>query len=252
MDYKPADLFIGVIDLFAIILPGAVVSFVYSDAARTYVFGPITPPLPGGRWNATVFAFASYLLGHFMFAVGSKLDDWVGDRLRAWRFADKERPLLRAVKQLKWKALPPRFDAKRAGPLALSADVTMELDPATFDTLEKSEVVTVNAFQWAKMLVDLHAPSTATEVDRLEADSKFFRTLIVAAVLVAPYLMVRAYGIGIGPLLLTVLALAVVIAGSLWRYVEQRQKSIRVAYTYVLASDAAARGPAARSQPTRT
>ena len=32
-------------------------------------------------------------------------------------------------------------------------------------------------------------------------------------------------------LLLTVLALAAVIAGPMWRYVEERQKSIRVAYT---------------------
>jgi hypothetical protein len=274
MEYKPSDLFIGVIDLFAIVLPGAVVSFAYMGVARNNVFGHIAPALPGGWQNVAVFGFVSYLAGHFMFVAASRLDKWIGDPVRHWLFGAKDAALLRAVKQLKWKALAPRFDEARITDLAANASPHVvdqlqalglhasgpsaglagihrtvaepaELDADTFHILDKSEVIVVNAFQWAKAVVDLQAPAAAAEINRLEADSKFFRSLIVAAVLVTPYLVIHAYRVGAGSLVLTIVAIVAVMIGSLWRYVEQRQKSIRLAYTYALALGAKARTPEA-------
>jgi len=45
MDYKPGDFVVGIVDFFAIILPGALLSLLFQEAAHKYFFGTIVPPI---------------------------------------------------------------------------------------------------------------------------------------------------------------------------------------------------------------
>ena len=64
MGFKPEDFFVGVIDFFAILLPGAVLSFVMIDFAHGHVFGNVLPSIRTEGQGWVLFAFSSYLLGH--------------------------------------------------------------------------------------------------------------------------------------------------------------------------------------------
>src|SRR5256885_4363402 len=77
MDYKPSDAFVGMLDFFAILLPGALLTLIVMVPARRYLFdGNILPPLQGEAQSWVAFVFASYLLGHFVFLLGSHLDSF--------------------------------------------------------------------------------------------------------------------------------------------------------------------------------
>ena len=74
MAYKPSDVYVGIIDLFSIILPGALLSYLAVHFARTEVVGIILPEIKGEIQGWIAFFFASYLFGHFVFLMGIGLD----------------------------------------------------------------------------------------------------------------------------------------------------------------------------------
>lgn len=73
MNFDPHKFFIGLMDFFSILLPGALL---------TYVLGDRYAQLAGAQAWAT-FLFANYLFGHLLFLLGSRLDasDALGARL---------------------------------------------------------------------------------------------------------------------------------------------------------------------------
>src|SRR5262249_11053497 len=84
MDAEPSKFFIGVIDLFAVVLPGATLAF----AVAVHPIAPNLIPIANGptvrgepaMW--ALFLVASYILGHFVFLFGSSLDNWLYAPLR--------------------------------------------------------------------------------------------------------------------------------------------------------------------------
>lgn len=198
MGYKPEDFFVGVVDFFAVLLPGALLSFKLVDFARAHVFGKTLPSLQGEAQGWVAFAFASYLLGHFIFLAGSYLDP-LYDRLRR-RFVPKEkdRTYLRA-REIKERVLG-----------------------------ETPSAPVMNTFQWAKANAQLRYPGALLVVRRHEADSKFFRSLIIVLVIAVPVLVSKAAWI-------ESLVCLVLILASLWRYAEQRWKATQRAYEYLIA-----------------
>jgi len=78
---KPGDFFIGVLDFFAVLLPGSLATWL---ATRYIPHGALaaalTFDLPGAESEpdalvvGAVFLLVSYLLGHFVFMAGSRLD----------------------------------------------------------------------------------------------------------------------------------------------------------------------------------
>ncbi|HEX5483992.1 MAG TPA: hypothetical protein VFZ08_15325, partial [Terriglobia bacterium] len=84
MDFDPQKFFIGLTDFFAVLLPGALVTYFLNQAGiGKALLGNGFADLQGpAGWVA--FFFASYLLGHFVFLLGSWLiDDHVYDKIRA-------------------------------------------------------------------------------------------------------------------------------------------------------------------------
>jgi hypothetical protein len=135
---KPTDIFIGVVELFAVVIPGAIAAFAVAP-----VCGSIG--LSGTRgWVA--FFIAAYTLGHIAFYLSGRFDD-IGPVKTA---AD------RAVHDMFTK-----YGGKSAGG---------------------------DAYKDAKAYLAIHCPGPLGEVLRVEADSKFFRSLLV----VVPFYVVVA------------------------------------------------------------
>lgn len=83
MNFEPQK-FIGVIDLFAVLLPGAVLTFFLKDSLWQLLgYKP-------GSYEVFIFLIVSYLLGHFNLLIGAAaLDERVYDPVKAATFAEQ-------------------------------------------------------------------------------------------------------------------------------------------------------------------
>lgn len=149
MGYKPSDLFVGVIDFFAILLPGAIIVGVGLQLdGRMYGDAGLLQPVGDGAEAWVAFLVAAYLAGHLLFLVGALLDTSLYDPLRK-TFVHPDRDLT-------------FLQAGRVRNRVLGAGETG-----------------INTFQFSRSALKLQAPTALTEVERYEADSKFFRSLSV-------------------------------------------------------------------------
>jgi hypothetical protein len=161
MDAKPADFFIGVADLFAIILPGALLSYLALEAATQnvevadYIVGSMRHFREGTAQGWVAFALSSYLLGHFASLIGAFfLDPFYGKTFVPRKKKENGDRLFYCARRSRNKALGLGDD----GP---------------------------TPYKWARMSIRLRNAGAMQEIDRLEADSKFFRSLTVVLVILA-------------------------------------------------------------------
>jgi hypothetical protein len=194
---KPSEFHIGVIDFFSILLPGALLTAALIGRFHPELHDPLRTLLAPAGADWVAFALTSYAGGHFVFLAASLLDGFVYDRFKLWK----------------------RFRGggdhcyKRATAARERFFGTTEID------------VPMNSFSWAKSVLRLQAPEALSDVERYEADSKFFRSLVVV-------IPVAALLLAVGPLA-AVLAAALTLA-SFFRYAERRYKSTEWAYRYLL------------------
>jgi hypothetical protein len=161
---KPGDFFVAVQDFFAVLLPGALLSWLavqYVSARMlrdALLFGGASEP-NDFVLGAALFV-SSYVLGHFAFMLGAQLDPSY-DR---WRERTKPK------------------DRDRAYQAALKAQKALNEDllGGSFSTLK-----------WANAYIQLKAAGARAEIDRLEADQKFFRSLVGVAALFAAHFILR-------------------------------------------------------------
>jgi hypothetical protein len=199
MDIKPGDLFVGVADFFAVLLPGAILCFLVADEARE--FAPNL--LEAGRADDKVvrwvmFVACAYIVGHFIHAVGSLLDDTL--------YKNGLRPVIARVK---------------------GEDAFEHVRAMQQSAMGAERRAAMNPFKWARAHVELWHSEAAAQVRRLEADSKFFRSFIVLLVVLAVASLWRrqwAEASTCGVMLLL----------SCWRYADQRWKYTQLAYQYLL------------------
>jgi 8-oxo-dGTP pyrophosphatase MutT (NUDIX family) len=248
--YKPADFFIGVVEFFSVLVPGAVVAALVRPIMEPYIFGPagLLPALATGSQEWIAYVIAAYLVGSMLFLIGGFLDSFLYDPLRKIAVPVERDGMYQQASNIKKRVLP------------------------------EAAAGQVNTFQWARATLRLHAPKAVAEIERYEADSKFFRSLTIAVyallmveigtrtaagegagavtrliVTVALSLWPFATRLGarvfaIGALMLVgaciampifardwqAVALVTVLLLSIWRYSERRWKSTRAAYTYAI------------------
>jgi 8-oxo-dGTP pyrophosphatase MutT (NUDIX family) len=236
MNFEPQKFFIGLMDFFSILLPGALLTYFVQDTAGPWLFGE--------RWkvdeteSAIRFLFSSYLLGHFIFLAGSWIDEVIYDPYRKGTEAGQIERLASG------KKLSPRW-------LRVLATRFFKYDDETLRQvlriknryIEPARRVALNAFQWSKARLTIEKPGTMANVERVEADSKFFRSLAVVLmglVILGPLIDSR-------PL---VMLAAIGIVPSLWRYAGQRRKAINQAYWYVMTIEAALGTPKEAGTPS--
>jgi hypothetical protein len=251
MKFEPETFFIGVIDFFSVMLPGAVMTYLLKDKALCELNRAGFPEIQGEAAGWAMFLFCSYLMGHFIFLIGSKLDDWVYQRVRdanktseptsaskkRWAFTiwlNKKAFIIWLNKKLcaftiwlnkKLFSKAPDLAVDKVGAIK-----ERYLPDEDLPNVGKQPVV--NAFQWAKAKLAIGSPGALVEVQRLEADSKFFRSFVVVLfVLLVWTSLIAVQGRISWWIVFACLAFLVL---SLWRYIERRFKATQQAYWYVL------------------
>ena len=224
MNFEPQKFFIGLTDFFSILLPGALLTFVLMGEVGSVVLADRAPELAGtGGWAA--FLFVSYLVGHLVFLLGSWLDefyDWARRHtlnMQIALLAKRGRLLPWLARALIWLV----FKGERN----LAVNRAVRIKRQALESLGAED--SINAFQWCKALLNVDSPPSFTVVQRLEADSKFFRSFsVVLVIILLIWPLQHKWPIAGIPVLLALLLLA------LWRYMELRFKSINQTYWSVI------------------
>jgi 8-oxo-dGTP pyrophosphatase MutT (NUDIX family) len=225
MNFEPKNVFVGLIDFFSILLPGAVLTYILKEDMQGLFLRSSTTQFSDVEGWA-VFLFSSYLLGHFISLLGSKIDD-VYDYLRNAIDANQIEKLAKA-EPISWP--PARWVANlifgREDNRALNLAVRIK----EYYLKQLYDTKAVNTFQWGKARLALEAPEAAASAQRFEADSKFFRSLFVVLIILL------LWGLGKWPPL-TFGILIFMTAGAFYRYAEQRLKSTNQVYWYVITQE---------------
>lgn len=239
MNFEPQKFFIGLIDFFSILLPGALLTYLLKEDVGTRLLGDRYDQITGIEgW--VVFLFSSYLLGHFIFLVGSwLLDDHVYDRIR--KATDQEQ-IKRLAEGKKLSSVVTRSLAAIfiKGGSGEAVGQAVKIKNHYLDPLNSSEAI--NAFQWCKAKLTLKHPEALAAVQRFEADSKFFRSLVVVLFLLLPWELFngRPEIVAARSEIAAISVLLLVLA--FWRYVDQRVKATNQAYWYIITLESQAEG----------
>jgi ADP-ribose pyrophosphatase YjhB (NUDIX family) len=224
MDFDPQRFFVGLMDFFSILLPGALLTWLLMGGGGPDVLGGRYVELAGAAgWAA--FLFSSYLFGHLVFLLGSWLDEFYDQarhrtlNVQIQRAARGRVPSWQIVRLFVWLVF------KRERNLAVRcADSIKEL---ALEPLAGQQAI--NTFQWSKALLTAESPASLAVVQRFEADSKFFRcfTMVLLLLLLAWPWQQQWPGAG------SIVVLALLLP-AMWRYMEQRFKATNQAYWSVI------------------
>lgn len=172
--FNPANFYLGVVELFAILLPGAILTFVvYWSPFLSVLFGGdelSSRPLPDNLVIRVIgFAVVSYVVGHFLAALGY----FVMEPLFGYYYA-----------------------SGRPGAVRLLAVAEQAYDK--INDIVKVGDSRVEQFRWTVGYLNLYSPQASTRLDSVEAECKFFRNLTPAIVLSFPLIdsMYRSCCIG--------------------------------------------------------
>jgi hypothetical protein len=213
---KPNDLFIGIIDFFAVLVPGVVAVIVVGWAVNFRM-----PEKQDVFFLGTILT-AGFVLGHILHGLGSFLDIFVYDPLFKPLGAEQKAHGLRRKSYFrsndKLYVASKNLIAFPVNDIAAGGDK---------DLGTKTGQLPVGVYQWARAWLRIHSPEATAELDRLEADSKLFRSLSVIglAVLIC-FKFLPASAAGLLPLSLVVMVIC------LWRYCDLRQKMVRACYLH--------------------
>ena len=256
MGFEPQKFFIGMLDFFSILLPGMIVTYVLRGDAGTRVLGDAYPELEGGE-SVAFFLVLSYLLGHFVFLLGAALLDRYaydplrnatpGGQKRRKREIEEEQEKkksgeatdedeTRCIPWLKEREKKPAWKwvicvSRLVVGKAVMDDRALERAIVLKNEQLGDAEASINAFQWCKARLLFDKPDALAKVERFEADSKFFRSLVVLfAVLALAFLGFQEWRLSLLAFFLLVMAF--------WRYVDQRLKSTTHAYWFLLTLEA--------------
>jgi len=224
VNFDPQKFFIGLMDFFSILLPGALLTWLLMGEVGPAVRGDRYATLAGAQaWAA--FLSAGYLFGHLVFLLGSWLDEFY-DWARRYTLNTQITRLARRGRLLPWPArglIWLVFKRERN----LAVDRATRIKQLALGPLQAKDAI--NTFQWSKVWLNAQSPASLAVVQRFEADSKFFRcfTVVLLILLVAWPWQHQWPPAGI-PIVLALLLLA------LWRYMEQRYKATNQAYWSVM------------------
>lgn len=193
---KPSEFYVGVLDFFAILLPGAIVTAILLPRYSDLIVGPLIPALPSDAAKWVAFLIFAYFAGHLIFLLGSYID-----------------PIYNILR----KQFSPYSDESAFQCATRIRD----------SIIDEGEQKALNTFQWSRSVLISVCPAAAEDVHRLEADSKFFRSLlVVCALAAATFFFSRHWTEGSVALVL--------VAPCFARYYERRLKSTTQAYIHLV------------------
>jgi ADP-ribose pyrophosphatase YjhB (NUDIX family) len=179
MGFEPQKFFIGIMDFFTILMPGALLAYLVMDPVGETFLGARYKEIQGAE-ALLVFLFASYLLGHLIFLLSSWFDefyDWA-------RRHTLNKQIMRLAHQDKLATLPLRiliwlvFKGERD----IAVDRAGKIRQQALKPLQAKDAI--NTFQWCKAWLNDDDSESLAVIQRFEADSKFFRCLALVAFLI--------------------------------------------------------------------
>jgi len=235
MNFEPQKFFIGLVDFFSILLPGALLTYLLKDEMGPWILGQEGYTKLTGTEETMVFLFSSYLFGHFLFLVGSLLDNFLYDPIRNGTDDAQIKRLLQGRK------LSPRFVRWLASLFFKSrADTALDrvvsIKEGYLKRIEAPNAI--NAFQWCKLRMAKDFPEALVTVNRFEADSKFFRSFCPVLFVFFSKTLYCCITTKSHALATESLILLVLVCLALWRYMGQRFKSTQQAYWAILTLEA--------------
>ncbi|MBN8507850.1 MAG: hypothetical protein J0L57_04490 [Burkholderiales bacterium] len=208
---KPTDFFIGAMEFFAILVPGAVLAFLLMPW-RGAVFGPLLPAVEPGLAGWVAFAVVAFVLGHVLHHAGSVLDTLYDREVRRRRrFGDE------------WAYARAKAVIRRRHGIDDRADVSY--------------------FQWAGSAVRARSDAAAAELDRNGGESKFFRSLSLTSALAAVLWVGQGQWVAAA-------AAALLAWFSYRRFVKRRWDATQLTYQYyLLLEDGGSAGAESAARP---
>jgi len=201
---KPGDFFVGITDLFSILLPGACICFVAMRLERIDWASQTTRLGLEKEGGYVAFFVAAYIVGHLMDLCGAFCWDGLYDRTYARR---RRRAPDGNVKD-------PLFEKARE----LAAPVMVKED---------------RVYQWSRAIACLESPTAFVEIERIQANSKFFRGL-VTVFLLTPLLMILSRPLHLRYVLVE-LFLLVLSCMAFFRFCDLRWKAVQQTYRFFIA-----------------
>ncbi len=225
MNLKPSDIYIGVIDFFSVLLPGGFLTYFLTGVFYGRIFGEgrIFPEPTADFVGWIAFLLVAYIVGNLIFAAASFLDLTYDRGLRKI-FQSKYDLSYKTAHLIHQKFI--KTDEKLKELL-----IKKDLEKKVYDEILKNEKREIfNTFKWSQHFLLLTKPEALAEVQRIEADSKFFRSLVVAFLIIAAVLLWQV----------KIFAAIVFFVFSLlcyYRYGELRYKSTEKAYQLVITAN---------------
>lgn len=189
---------LSLLEICAVLLPGAaalIIGWQIPDKQTDLVE---SIPIINKEWQAVLaYLGGAYFVGYLVFFVGSKLDDWVYDKFRAKFGLVNNDALMEKVTEYK-KA------------------------ECGFDT---PNVINIYKWSFGKLLVQY--PALYAVVERDQAASKFFRSMVVV-------MFFSLFVFGFKQDWIKVAMSFLVMILSLLVYAKQRHKAVNTAYEYIV------------------
>lgn len=267
---RPSDLFIGVVDFFAVLVPGVIAAVLICEAVGQHLEH-------AGTMLVAALVTAGWVLGHVLHGIGSWLDHLVYDPLFKPREAVSPGPTEAPGKpdDSVTPGVPPAAPARQPPSRVrasirqyfhkndrlyrLATEMTDYPDKPKRPDQAAAAGVPGGTYQWARAWLNSHSPESTSNLNRHEADSKLFRSLTVLFLIAIPALIAGPF-LSSPPVALILasdghatmatpgwwkaladhrwVSLILLCAGllfSLWRYCDLRHKMIRQCYlNYVL------------------
>jgi hypothetical protein len=209
---KPSDFFVGVTEFFAVLLPGASVLYLLRPVVLTRTPKPWLPATPAEGW--AVFLVLAYIAGHLLHATGSWLfDHYIYGKLYVPRWRSPHSRAAKWIREGNSSGL--HKDTEAAATLLARVYLTNRANPQG-----------TNYYDWCLSDLRVNSPAGAAEVDRLQADSKFFRSMVFV------FLLVALLGLRQRPLWVSGGAALAIFA--IWRFCELRWTATKRVYEYYL------------------
>ncbi len=210
MNFKPSDFYLGVVEVFGVLLPGILLAALLSGPYSDEVFGPLISHAP--RTTSAllaVYLVSGYLLGNALRAAGEILDLSLYDKWYLKRRQKNGDPL---------QAKAARLVRKQAPDLAIES---------------------VSTHEWAESFLAVRSAEATQFVAQGRAESKFYRSL--ALVLLYAGVVSASQRAGAGIVLLLAAGLSVM------RYLQMRWRAtchLYLAYIHICADDVPTTPPA--------
>ncbi|MBP9871788.1 MAG: NUDIX domain-containing protein [Nitrosomonas sp.] len=226
MNFEPQKFFIGLVDFFSILMPGAMLTYLDKDWIAMKLSLESGFSLDSVEMGF-VFFVVSYLLGHFIFLVSSLLDEVIYNPLRDctdWGQIDK-----RLAKGEHLSARWKRLLVKKKWLFGKDPDnAVMQVQCIKARALKGLGAESaINAFHWCKARLIKDLPEGLLVVQHFEAASKFFRSFVVVLGILALFYFSQDNWIAA-----TLCMVGIVPA--MWPYINQRFKATQQAYWFVI------------------